>query len=126
RSFSVSETRSVLAKTGPGSCSFSSPAGNSCSTSSFCSSTSGFPFLAINSLRLIKDFVEQPRNIRHRRYGVLIVHARRPQHSQRAHHFSSNTGRRADQDQVAHGWQGLIKADNHAHSFLLCIEICSQ
>src|SRR6201984_166566 len=97
---------------GAGGFSSPSPGGSSRSRSS--AFVSDFPFdfpITTLLLRFIQDFVEQARNVRNSRDGVLIVHPGGPDYSQRAHDFVSGMSRRADQHEILHRGQGLIKAD---------------
>src|ERR1700756_995856 len=108
---------------------FSSPSAGGSSRSRSSAFVSDFPFdfpITAVLLRFIQDFVEQARNVRNSRDGVLIVHPGGPDYSQRAHDFVSGMSRRADQHEILHRGQGLIKTDDHADRLLLDVEISAE
>src|SRR6267154_2421589 len=72
-----------------------SAAGSSCSRSRF-PSVFPFPLPILLLLRFIQKFIEEPRDVRNRRHGVLIVKPSRPDHRQRSHHLATHARRSAD------------------------------
>src|SRR4030081_3143752 len=108
----------------------SSPAGSSCSKSSRARSASVLPFTFtignLGLLRFVKDLVKQTRNVGNRRHGVLVVHARGADDSQRSHHIVSGSRGSSNQHKILHGRQRLIETDHHSHGFLLHIQISAE
>src|SRR6267378_1731059 len=102
-----------------------SAAGSSCSRSRF-PSVFPFPLPILLLLRFIQKFVEEPRDIRNRRHGVLIVKPSRPDHRQRSHHLATHARRSADKNKVAHRRHRLIESDDDPYRFLSRVEIRAQ
>src|ERR1700758_1844720 len=108
---------------------FSSASARGSSRSRSSAFVSDFPFdfpITAVLLRFIQDFIEQARDVGNGRDGVLIIHPGGPDYSQRAHDFVSGMSRRADQHEILHRGQGLIKADDHADRLLLDVEISAE
>src|SRR5450631_678247 len=74
-------------------------------------------------LRFVQEFVKQPRDVRHRRHGVLIIQPRRPNHRQRSHHFAAHPRWSPNEHKILHRRQGLVEPDHHPHRFLPRVKI---